>query len=218
MMVGTETKPLGGIACQDAMCSVTYRPQDDSVCKTYDLAGGRSVGVVPLKGLVAVIRESGTLPFDVCVCSTTHDLAFRGRTEVLGIPECLVLRYEDVILEDDPGRFTDGLAREVVSHLAKYGDAKAIGFACDAGTSRSPAMAAAYLRQLGLDDWCVWGNPHFAPNSLVYRVMARAWGIRVSKEEAEALSAANEIELTRMIRSTYRASCGALPAEEVMGE
>lgn len=191
--------------------TVSYFQTGDSVCKTYDLTGGLSVGVLPLKALRHVVRETGVLPFDACVVCTSHDLVMRGRTEVLGIPECLVLRFEDVTSEGDPGRFTRGMAREVVRHLGAFGDAKVIGFACDAGTSRSAAMAAAFLRHHEVDDWCIWGDPRLSPNPLVYRVMAQAWGIVVTEVEAEALRAANELELVRAIRPTYVSAEKTIP-------
>ena len=192
--------------------TVTYSQTDDSVCKTYDVTGSRSVGVLSLKALNLVIRETEALPFDACVVCTSYDLAKRGRTEVLGIPECLVLRFEDVTSEGDPGRFTRDLAREAVRHFEGPADARAFGFACDSGTSRSAAMAAAFMRHLEVDDWCIWGDPRLSPNPLVYRMMAQAWGVAVTEDEAEVLRAANELELARIIRSTYVGAGEALPS------
>lgn len=51
---------------------------------------------------------------------------------------------------------------------------------CDAGKSQSPAMAAAAMRYLGMDDMAVWRNPHCHPNML-----ANTLGAEVSDEEKD---------------------------------
>lgn len=39
---------------------------------------------------------------------------------------------------------------------------------CDAGVSRSAAVDACMKRYLGYDDWDIFKNPNYEPNSLVY--------------------------------------------------
>lgn len=51
---------------------------------------------------------------------------------------------------------------------------------CDAGQSRSPAMAAAICHHLGMDEMAIWKNPHYSPNPAVYQAVCRAFDIPVS--------------------------------------
>jgi len=63
---------------------------------------------------------------------------------------------------------------------------------CDAGESRSPAVAAAVMRYLGMDDLPIWRNPHYHPNMLVFAEFAARLGISVSDEEKDALFYTNQ--------------------------
>jgi len=56
---------------------------------------------------------------------------------------------------------------------------------CDAGESRSPAVAAAVMRYFGLDDMQIWENPHYHPNMLVFEMLAAALAVAVSDEEKD---------------------------------
>lgn len=58
---------------------------------------------------------------------------------------------------------------------------------CDAGRSRSPALAAAIMRRLGLDDSAVWDNPLYQPNMLCFCTMAQALGMAVSDADVDDL-------------------------------
>ncbi len=46
-------------------------------------------------------------------------------------------------------------------------------FCCNSGEYRSAALAAAYMRYFGMDEMSVWKNPHYHPNSLVYKFNAK---------------------------------------------
>ena len=57
-------------------------------------------------------------------------------------------------------------------------DAQMIIVSCEAGISRSPAVAAAVMRALGKNDMEIWKNPNYRPNSFCYRLTFRAFGFR----------------------------------------
>lgn len=95
-------------------------------------------------------------------------------------------QYEDLDYEC-PGRSfsqTDTVAfAEFTKSLSN--DVDILYCCCDAGESRSPAVAAAAMRYFGLDDMQVWRNPHYHPNMLVFEMLAGALGVAVSDEEKD---------------------------------
>lgn len=110
----------------------------------------------------------------------------------------LLLEYEDTVMRAS-GSFDAALARRAMEFLGASGGVRDVAFCCDAGLSRSPALAAVCLRGCGYGDGCIWLNPHFRPNTLVYQLMCATYGIVVSDAEAEALAEANETALAAMI-------------------
>ena len=63
---------------------------------------------------------------------------------------------------------------------------------CDAGESRSPAVAAAVMRYLGMDDMAIWQNPRYHPNMLVFVMLTEALGAAVSDGEIDFLMETNQ--------------------------
>jgi protein-tyrosine phosphatase len=49
---------------------------------------------------------------------------------------------------------------------------------CHAGTSRSPAVAAAILRAYGAGDMHIWSSSEYRLNTLCYRRVLKAFGVR----------------------------------------
>lgn len=56
---------------------------------------------------------------------------------------------------------------------------------CDAGESRSPAVTAAVMRYLGLDDLQIWNDPRYHPNMLVFSMLAEALDVAATDEELD---------------------------------
>ena len=54
---------------------------------------------------------------------------------------------------------------------------------CDGGISRSPAIAAALMREQGQDDNVIWSDREYDPNTLVYRRLCHAFGHPVTSRE-----------------------------------
>ena len=98
----------------------------------------------------------------------------------------------------------------VAGFIDEHSEADRILFCCDAGSSRLPALAAAYMKHLGCEDGCIWDNPYLSPNMLVYRVMMREYGIELTDRECAMLAKRSEDALANAIA----ASSGSLPAPE----
>ena len=192
--------------------AVIYMPEDDGVRKDYVISStGEVVSVAPLKGLKIVMRETGERPFDLLVASSSYDYAERGMRGLLAGADALLLRYADVMFPSTDS-FTVQMAEEVASHIRLHPSARRLMFACDAGFSRSAALAAAYLRSRGADDWCIWSNSNLSPNPFVYRLQLVAFGIEVTEEEVLSLRAVSDEAMAARIRSTYDAE---LPSADV---
>lgn len=85
-----------------------------------------------------------------------------------------------------PRAFTQVMATQTLAALRGaelWGDT--LVFACDAGQSRSAAVAAAWARIRGLDDLEYWLDPRkYYPNVLVYTLMLEAAGFGYVAERA----------------------------------
>lgn len=93
-------------------------------------------------------------------------------------------QYEDLDYEC-PGRSFSQTDAAAFSDYVKNLKADMLYCCCDAGESRSPAVAAAVMLYFGLDDMQVWKNPHYHPNMLVFEMLADALGVAVSDEEKD---------------------------------
>ena len=93
-------------------------------------------------------------------------------------------QYEDLDYECQGRSFSKADAA-AFADFVKHLEADVLYCCCDAGESRSPAVAAAVMRFLGLDDMQVWENPHYHPNMLVFETLANALGADASDEEKD---------------------------------
>ena len=97
----------------------------------------------------------------------------------------LVLEFMDTTVSNHPCRFSEQHAEQIREMLlANGGD---IVIACDAGISRSPAIAAALIRSFGLDDMSIWTDPRFSPNTLVFYTLCKTLGFPLRYEEVKQL-------------------------------
>lgn len=66
-------------------------------------------------------------------------------------------------------------AQEIIDFINKYKYINLILCQCDAGISRSSAVAAALSRIMNNDDSYIFENPRFRPNMLVYRTILNTY-------------------------------------------
>lgn len=70
---------------------------------------------------------------------------------------------------------------------------------CAAGISRSSATAAAICKYLNLDELkIIWNNPHFVPNSLVYKLTLNELGIEWDEAQFAYYLAINKLERDKL--------------------
>ena len=113
-----------------------------------------------------------------------------------------VLRiYEDLDAPIPERSFTEADAEAFARFLQSHTVAQTVYCCCDAGKSRSPAVAAAVLRYFGLDDSPIWNDPGYHPNMLVFDLLTQALGIPVSDEEKDLLIHTNRTAFRKAIQA-----------------
>ena len=95
------------------------------------------------------------------------------------------MQFDDVY-EDEQNAMTAAQAEELASwieYFFDHVDCEQMWVHCEAGVSRSAAIAAATARCLFGDDTSIFANPRFYPNKHVYFLMCEAFGNPVNEEE-----------------------------------
>ena len=138
-----------------------------------------TIQICPIKRLYQLLAE-GTAGKCGAIISSSSRI---DTAKLFGI--FFVFRqYEDLDYEC-PGRSFSQTDAAVFADFIKNLEADVLYCCCDAGESRSPAVAAAVMRYFGLDDLQIWRNPHYHPNLLVFEMLAAALGAAVSDEEKD---------------------------------
>ena len=138
-----------------------------------------TIRICPIKGLYQILAEGTAGNCGAMISSASGIDAAKFR----GIPY-VFRQYEDLDYEC-PGRSFSRVEAAAFADFVKNLEADTLYCCCDAGESRSPAVAAAVMRYFGLDDMQVWQNPHYHPNMLVFAMLADALGAAVSDEEKD---------------------------------
>ena len=153
------------------------------------------IRVCPLKRLYQLIASENTHRWAAIISSSSQP-----DIRKLGSAAYVFRRYDDIDMEI-PGR---SFSREDADAFAGFLSAQApkadvIYCCCDAGESRSPAVAAAVSRYFSVRDDHIWQNPHYHPNMLVFDRLTTALGVPVSDEEKDLLIYLNRKAFTDAI-------------------
>ncbi len=123
------------------------------------------------------------------------------RPKKLGSLNYIYAPFDDVTQGE--GKLTPQLAHRIVSYYDDISeDCEMLFVVCDAGQSRSAAIAAAILKVEGQDNIePIWANPKYQPNPHVYRTMCQAFGIQISNLALKRLSGINTKAYRQAIQS-----------------
>ena len=113
----------------------------------------------------------------------------------------LCLQFDDTENTQSERSFSMEQARLIADFVRDLDAHARLCVCCDSGESRSTAIAAALHRKFGMDEMVIWGNPHYHPNTLVYRRMCEALGITVTPEMVHERKRISEEALARAIRA-----------------
>ena len=140
------------------------------------------IEICPIKGLYRSLADGVAEGCGAILSSAS--VVDEARLEGL---DYVLRQYEDLDYEC-PGRsFSDEAAEAFVVYLKSHPALDTLYCCCDAGESRSPAVAAAVLRYWGRDDLPIWSDPHYHPNMLVFEKLMTALGMPVTDEEKDFL-------------------------------
>ena len=94
---------------------------------------------------------------------------------------CLKLVFSDIEMPNHPDAMSELQAKQIVDFVHSLdSNIENLIVSCEAGMSRSPAVAAAILYALGEDDMRIWNNSAYSPNTYVYRKVLKAFGLDAS--------------------------------------
>ena len=143
------------------------------------MPAGITIRICPIKGLYQILarQEAGGCAAILSSASEIDTGKLQGIAQVFR-------QYEDLDYAC-PGRSFSRRDAAAFAGFVKNLKADVLYCCCDAGESRSPAVAAAVMRYFGLDDMQIWKDPHYHPNMLVFEMLADGLGVAVSDEEKD---------------------------------
>lgn len=155
----------------------------------------RNIIICPIR---AVLRELDDPNTDFIICSTELQMEKSYPSNVLLLP------FADTEDEKHPLAFSAEQAEGAAAFFCRDGHNQDITVCCDAGESRSAAMAAALMLSDGQSDEDIWGSAEYHPNTLVFRLMCHELGVQVGQEDIEQRKALNDKAIRDEIQRNRR--------------
>ena len=113
----------------------------------------------------------------------------------------VVLIYDD-IQTFNGNSFDEDLAQTIKIFVDKLPSNAKLYCCCDAGESRSAAVACAISRYVGQDEMQIWKNPHYHPNKFVYEVLCNVLGFSDTEDRINELEQISANSLSDAIQSS----------------
>ncbi len=159
------------------------------------------LNALPIKALYTSVEARLVDPTKAAaVLCTMNDI----RIEKLSGIRFIHLPFADVVDEKHPNAFSSKHAQTIANFLNDLDGIVDLYFCCDSGESRSTALMAACYKHFYSDTKVVWGNVHYHPNPLVYRLQCEAFGTPVSRLQAKLLVRYNKHSFKKAIRDQRR--------------
>ena len=92
-------------------------------------------------------------------------------------PHVRTFHFLDTTEESNPYRFKPVHAELILEFFRSLPDGADLFVCCDAGESRSAAVAAALMRAQGESDEAIWASGDYVPNPYVYKICCRTFGL-----------------------------------------
>lgn len=159
------------------------------------------LNVLPIKALYTSVEARLVDPTKTAAVLCTMDDI---RSEKLYGIRFVHLPFADVVDEMHPNAFSLKHAQTIARFLNDLDGIVDLYFCCDSGESRSTALMAACYKHFHSDAKVIWGNVHYHPNPLVYRLQCEALGTTVSRLQAKFLVAYNKYAFKKAIRNQKR--------------
>lgn len=145
------------------------------------------IRICSIKGLYQILAAENLGNCRAMISSSSEVDA----AKLWGIP-FVFRQYEDLDRQCSGRSFSSEDAKAFADFVKGLADADTLYCCCDAGESRSPAVAAAVMRYLGMDDMAIWRNPHYHPNMLVFALLMDAFHLSLSDGEKDYLLHTNQ--------------------------
>lgn len=149
------------------------------------------LSICPVKLFLQKLSRAKQVSSIAAILCTTREINYR---KLRGIPY-LQLEFDDVL--EGEMAFDINHARRIALFLDAIEKDKPhinrVYICCEAGVSRSTAVVAAILDANGQNsEEIIFQNPLYHPNMLVYEVLARELGVKVTPRRLKKLKRASE--------------------------
>ena len=148
-----------------------------------DLNMSKEMLKIHISSIKAVTEDTFT---DVVGDFAVINCAERKNNFLTANPPALLLQlsFADITNENDPNCFSLEHGKEIRAFYESLPPSVTDLFIfCDAGESRSTAIAAAILLAGGRSDAPVWSNPFYHPNTFVFGRLCQAFGMKMTEAQ-----------------------------------
>lgn len=111
----------------------------------------------------------------------------------------LLLNYDDSLIGNNI--FTDDHAKKIIKFVKKVKQNEILYCLCDAGQSRSAAVAASLMLEYNGNDMEIWENCKYYPNILIYKTMCKNLNINILEAEIQEKVKINQEALKNLIKN-----------------
>ena len=145
------------------------------------------IHILSIKALTETTFADGGKKYAIINCSERTSQYFSSQRYLLQ------LHFIDTEDEKNPKSFSLDDGEKIKSFIVSLpSNITDLFVLCDAGESRSTAVAAAILLFAGRSDEPVWNNPFYHPNPLVFRRLCKAFGIEMAEDQIGSKKKQNE--------------------------
>ncbi len=147
--------------------------------------------------------KNGELDLDnsYYIINTSYPASYDFLDELGNTGNMVVLIYDD-IQTFNGNSFDEDLAQTIKIFVDKLPSNAKLYCCCDAGESRSAAVACAISRYVGQDEMQIWKNPHYHPNKFVYEVLCNVLGFSDTEDRINELEQISANSLSNAIQSS----------------
>ena len=164
------------------------------------------INICPTKALLmnkdTRLERSGKTAAIICSSYTVDESQF------LWLDKKLILTFDDTTNELSAACFTTEQAASAADFVMTIDEGTTLYICCDSGESRSAAIAAALYRRFDMDEMLIWQNPHYHPNTLVYKRMCSMLDMTVTEDMIHERKQMNDEALAKAIRAARDGETG----------
>lgn len=147
------------------------------------------IHICPIKKFYLQVSEKDDHSGVAAVLCTTGNIDALKLSDV----KYIHISFADVTDESRTDAFRMEQAIQIRSFLDHLKNVTELYFCCDSGESRSAALAAAWMHYSEQDEMKIWKNIKYHPNELVYYLQSVAFGLPITRDDAQEFAEYNRL-------------------------